>query len=117
MNLHSINPSVQVLIWTCLIELQKIEPSLYKADFILISKLCVKLFIADIMKVFYLITKITDKKKQREQMNIIFDYEVAADDGQPKVEVFWVQVSSSDLTVEHLAHSFIQLKVNQVVRI
>jgi hypothetical protein len=88
MNLHPINPPVRVLIRTRPAELQKIEASLYKADSILIDKLCVKLSITDTTKVAHLITKIADEKKQREQVDIIFDYGVAADEGQPRVFAF-----------------------------
>jgi hypothetical protein len=117
MNLHPINSPVQVLIRTRPAELQKIDPSLYKADSILIDKLCVKLSVTDATKVAYLITKIADENKQREQVDIIFDYGVPADDVQPQVEAFRVKVGSSDLTVTHFPHPFIQQKVNQVVGI
>jgi len=117
MNLHPINPPVRVLIRTRPAELQKIEPSLYKADSILIDKLCAKLSITDTTKVAHLITKVADEKKQREQVDIIFDYGVPADDSQPRVEAFRVKVGSSDLIVEYFSHPFIQPKVNQVVGI
>lgn len=42
MNLHPINPPVRVLIRTRPAELQKFEPSLYKADSILIDELCAR---------------------------------------------------------------------------
>jgi hypothetical protein len=54
---------------------------LFKADFILIKKLCVKLSIKDITKIAYLITKIIDNKKQKEQVDIIFNYGIFIDKG------------------------------------
>jgi len=88
MNPHLINPPVRVLIRTRPAELQKIEPSLYKPDSILIDKLCVKLSITDAMKVTYLITKIADDRKERERVDIIFDYGVPADQVQPEVRAY-----------------------------
>jgi hypothetical protein len=85
MNLHPINPPVRVLIRTRPAELQKIEPSIYKADSILVDKLCAELSIIDTTKVAHLITKIADEKKERERVDIIFDYGVPADDVQPEV--------------------------------
>ena len=46
----------------------------------LIDKLCAELSIIDTMKVAYLITKVVDEKKQREQVDIIFDYSVPIDE-------------------------------------
>lgn len=50
-------------------------------------------------------------------MDIIFDYGVPADDGQPPVEAYQVKVGSSDLTVKPLSSPLIQPKVNQLVGI
>ncbi len=60
MNLHPINPPARRLIRTRPAELQKIEPSLYKADSMLIDKLCAELSITDTTKVAHLITKVAD---------------------------------------------------------
>jgi hypothetical protein len=80
MNLHPIKPLVRVLIRTRPAELQKIEPSLYTADSMLINKLCAELSITDTKKVAHLITRVADKKKERERVDIIFDYGMPVDE-------------------------------------
>jgi hypothetical protein len=106
-----------VLIQTRLAKLQKIESKLYKANSILIDKLCIKLSITDTTKVAYLITKIADKKKEREQVDIIFDYSVPTDKVQPKVRVYRIKVNSSNLIVKDYFYLIIKGIVNAVVRL
>ena len=115
MNLHLINPLLQVLIWTRLAELQKIELSLYEADSILIDKLCAELSITDTTKVAYLITKIADEKKERERVDIIFDYGMPADEVQPDVRAYCIKVNGSNLIVKDSFHLIIKLIVNPVI--
>ncbi len=115
MNLRPINPPVRVLIRTRPAELQKIEPSLYKADSILIDKLCAELSITDTTKVAHLITKIADEKKERERVDIIFDYGVPADEVQPEVRAYCIKVNGSNLIVTDYFHPIIKSIVNSVV--
>jgi hypothetical protein len=104
-----------VLIRTHPAELQKIEPDLYKADSILIDKLCIELSITDTTKVAHLITKIADEKKEREPVDIIFDYGVPADEVQPEVRAYCIKVNSSNLIVKDYFHPIIKGIVNAVV--
>lgn len=106
-----------MLIRTRLAELQKIEPSLYKADSILIDKLCVELSIKDATKVTHLITKIADEKQQKERVDIIFDYDVPADEGQPEVRAYRINVNGSNLIVKDYFHPIIKPIVNAVVEL
>jgi hypothetical protein len=115
MNLHPIKPLVQVLIRTRPAKLQKIEPLLYTADSMLINKLCAKLSITDTKKVAYLITRVVDEKKERERVDIIFDYGMPADKAQPKVRTFYIKVNSSNLMVKDYFHLTIKSIVNLVV--
>jgi hypothetical protein len=108
MNLLPIKPPVRVLIWTSPAELEKIEPSLYKADSMLIDKLCAELSITDTTKVAHLITKVADEKKERERVDIIFDYGVLADKVQPEVRAYCVRVNGSNLIVKDYFHPIIQ---------
>jgi hypothetical protein len=115
MSLHLIEPPVRVLIRTRPAELQKIELELYKADSILIDKLCIELSIADTTKVAHLITKIADEKKERERVDIIFDYGVPADEVQPEVRAYRIKVNGSNLIVKDYFHPIIKGIVNAVV--
>jgi hypothetical protein len=114
MSLRPIKPPVRVLIRTRPAELQKIEPSLYKADSILIVKLCAELSITDTTKVAHLITKIADEK-ERERVDIIFDYSVPADGVQPEVRAYCIKVKGSNLIVKDYFHPIIKSNVNAVV--
>jgi hypothetical protein len=115
MSPHPIKPPIRVLIRSRPVELQKIDPSIYKADSILIGKLCIELSITDTTKVAHLITKIADEKKQKERVDIIFDYGVPAEDAQPEVRAYCVKVNGSDLIVTDYFHPIIKSIVNAVV--
>jgi hypothetical protein len=115
MNLHPIKPPVRVLIRTRPAELQKIDPSLYKADSMLIDKLCAELSITDTKKVAHLITKVADERKERERVDIIFDYGVPADEAQPEVRTYYIKVNGSNLIVKDYFNPLIKSIVNPVV--
>lgn len=104
-----------MLIRTRPAELKKIEPELYKADSILIDKLCIELSITDTTKVAHLITKIADEKREREQVDIVFDYGVPADEVQPDVKAYCVKFNGSDMIVTDYFHPIIKSIVNAVV--
>lgn len=63
----------------------------------------------------HLITKIADEKKERERVDIIFDYGVPADEVQPEVRAYCIKVNGSTLIVKDYFHLTIQSIVNPVV--
>jgi hypothetical protein len=81
----------------------------------LINKLCAKLSITDIKKVAYLITKVVDERKERERVDIIFNYSMLANKAQPKVRTYYIKVNSSNLIVKDYFNFIIKLIVNLVV--
>jgi hypothetical protein len=115
MNPDPIQPPVRVLIRTRPVQLEKIKRSLFEADSILIEKLCVELSIKDTTKIAHLITKIADDKKQKERVDIIFDYGVSTDEGQPKVRAYHINVNGSNLVIKDYFHPAIKPTVNMVV--
>ena len=63
----------------------------------------------------HLITKIADEKKKRERVDIIFGYDVPADEVQPNVRAYCIQVNGSNLIVKDYFHPIIKSIVNAVV--
>ena len=62
----------------------------------------------------HLITKIADEKKERERVDIIFDYGVPADEAQPEVRAYCIKVNGSSLIVKDYFHPIIKSIVNAV---
>jgi hypothetical protein len=133
MGLLLINPPMRVLLRTRLTQLQKIDPSLDKADTELITKLCDKLSITDKTKVRHLITRISDDRKvddkkiddkvddgkvddgKSERVDIIFDYGSPTIECQPRVMAYSITVEGSDLAIKQLSNPNIRQFVNLTV--
>jgi hypothetical protein len=67
------------------------------------------------MKVAHLIIKIVDEKKERERVDIIFNYSMPIDKVQPKVRAYRIKVNSSNLIVKDYFYPIIKGIVNIVV--
>lgn len=115
-NVMTLTCPVQVLIWTQPAQLQKIHPTVDKANTRLIEKLCVQLSGSiDTTEIRHLITKISDKKKS-EQVNIVFDYDISMNKCWPLVMAFNVKADGLTLTIKQLFNPQIDPKVNETIK-
>ena len=90
---------VRIFIRTRPVQLQKIHPLLDQTDTKLIEKLCIPLFgTCDTAEIRHLITK-TSAKNGSERVEIVFDYDVPANECQPQVAAFNVEVDGSNLMI------------------
>lgn len=105
---------VRILIRTRLADLDKLDPCVETADTRLIEKFHVQLFSGG--EIRHLITRISDKKKS-EKVDIVFDHDVRADDGQPEVMAFKVKVEDSTLRITPFHNPQIQSTVNRTIEV
>jgi hypothetical protein len=82
----------------------------------LIGRHCDYLFI-DKTQITHMITRISDDKRRKERVDIIFDYGVPINDSQPRVLRYNVSVEDSDLTATQLSTPHITPTVNRIVEV
>ncbi|KAF2817574.1 uncharacterized protein BDZ99DRAFT_19130 [Mytilinidion resinicola] len=107
---------VRFLIRTRPVQLEKIHPSVDKADTELLEQFWTQISgRTDTTEICHLITKISDRKGS-DRVDIVFDYGVPLDADGPNVMAFDVKCSDSRLIVKRLASPAISPKVNETVK-
>jgi hypothetical protein len=109
---------VRVLIQTRLEDLRTIDPSIEQAEQKVIMQLCIQLSgSVDKAAIRHLITRQSDRNGHT-RVDIIFDYNLAENPGQPEVVAFKVRIhDDSLLEAKQLHHPGIKGIVNNTVKI